>query len=73
MATRPVSENGGGGPLGGRSIQDFVPLSNEDLERYRNQAREIDHQARVFIRENPVAVVVGAVAFGFVVGRLLSR
>jgi len=85
MATRNVGENGGGhGILGGRSIQDFVPglsnfnlsninLSSEDLDRYRQQARDIDEQARLFIRENPVAVVAGAVCLGFVVGRLLSR
>lgn len=73
MATRPESDNGGGTPMSARSMQDFVPLSRDDLERYRDQARELDHQARMFIRENPVAVVVGAVALGFVVGRLMSR
>ena len=77
MATRHVGENGGTHGLFGGRLQDLVPnmpnLSSEDLDRYRQQARDLDQQARMFIRENPVAVVAGAVALGFVVGRLLSR
>lgn len=74
MAQRDTSDNGGGGPvLGGRAIRDMIPMSDEDIQRYRHQAQELDRQARTFIRENPTAVVVGAVAVGFILGRMLSR
>lgn len=74
MAQRNVSDNGGGNPvIGGRSIQDMLPMSNEDIEHYKRQAQDLDRQARAFIRDNPTAVVVGAVAVGFIIGRLLSR
>lgn len=74
MAQRNVSDNGGSGPvIAGRSIEDLLPLSNEDIQRYREQVQELDHRARTFIRENPTTVVIGAVAVGFMLGRLLSR
>lgn len=74
MADRDTHENGGGTPmLMGRSLEEFIPLSREEIEQYREQVMDMDRRARVFIRENPTLVVAGAVAIGFVVGRLFSR
>lgn len=74
MPDSHMRNNGGGSPmLGGRSLQDFVPLSSEEIDHYREQVQDMDRRARTFIRENPTTVVVAAVAIGFVLGRLLSR
>lgn len=73
MAERNVN-NGGGTPLlGGRSLREMLPISDEDFERYKHQVEEMDHRARSFIRENPTAAVAGAVVVGFLLGRLISR
>jgi len=49
------------------------PVPKDQLHRVEERAHELDLRARAFIRDNPVAVVCGAVAIGFLVGRLLVR
>lgn len=73
MAERNVNNGGGSPMIGGRSLRELLPISDEDFERYRHQLEDIDHRARSFIRENPTVAVAGAVAVGFLIGRILSR
>lgn len=77
------SHSGSGGPAGS-SVAD---ASHEARERLEHHYREIertydDTRARIedfneravdFVRENPGLCIVGAVATGFIIGRLASR
>lgn len=73
MAERNVNNGGGTPMLGGRALREMLPISDEDFERYRRQVEDMDHRARSFVRDNPTTTVIGAVAVGFLIGRLLSR
>lgn len=42
-------------------------------EQTRGQLEAFNERAAVFVRENPVVSIVGAVTLGYVVGRLASR
>jgi ElaB/YqjD/DUF883 family membrane-anchored ribosome-binding protein len=42
------------------------------LSRMREGLAEMDQRTRSLVREHPIATVLGAVAIGYVVGRLLS-
>ncbi len=42
------------------------------ISRLREGLAELDQRTRSMVREHPIASVVGAVALGYVVGRLLS-
>jgi hypothetical protein len=44
-----------------------------DLEALRAKVSDLEQQASVFIREQPVAAVLAAVGVGFLVARLVSR
>ena len=50
-----------------------VAIDREQVHRFTERAREIDDQARTFIRENPTTTVIVAAALGFALGRLLRR
>jgi ElaB/YqjD/DUF883 family membrane-anchored ribosome-binding protein len=43
------------------------------MERLSGYTRELDQRTRAFVREYPTAAVLGAVAIGFLFGRLLVR
>lgn len=69
-------ENGaihGNGP----DEQPMLPARMEELEETLARAREeLEHyveRAAGFIRERPVASVAGAVALGWLIGRIASR
>lgn len=69
-------ENGaihGNGP----DEESALPARMEELEETLARAREeLDHyveRAAEFIRERPVASVAGAVALGWLIGRIASR
>jgi hypothetical protein len=49
------------------------PLAPQNREAIVDNMTKADHQIRAFIRENPAAVVVGAICVGFVIGRLVRR
>ena len=49
------------------------PDVQDQITRIREDLAEFDQRARSLIQEHPVASVLGAVAVGYVVGRLLSR
>jgi ElaB/YqjD/DUF883 family membrane-anchored ribosome-binding protein len=51
-----------------RRLEDQVSPRIEDLQK---RLRGADRQARVFIRERPMTCLLGAVAAGFLVGRLV--
>lgn len=43
------------------------------LEQAAENFREFDRRARSFIRENPGTCLLGAVAIGFLIGKIASR
>ncbi len=45
----------------------------DKLDEARQKLTDFQDQAVRFIRERPMAVLIGAVAAGFIVGKLLSR
>jgi ElaB/YqjD/DUF883 family membrane-anchored ribosome-binding protein len=45
----------------------------ERLGGMRTELRDFDEQTRTFLREHPLMAIVGAVAAGYVIGRLMSR
>lgn len=49
------------------------PLTRENRDAIVDTVNNADRQIRAFIRENPTAVVLGAVAVGFLIGRLVRR
>lgn len=51
----------------------FLPVDPEQIDAVADRVRELDQRARLFVRQYPTATVAGAVAIGFVIGRLLRR
>jgi len=51
----------------------ILPVEPDRLDTMADQLRGLDQQARRLVQEYPAATVLGAVALGFVVGRLLRR
>jgi len=51
----------------------ILPVEPDRLDAMADQARGLDQQVRRFVQEYPTATVLGAVAIGFFVGRLLRR
>lgn len=49
------------------------PLTRENRDAVVDTVNNADRQVRAFIRENPTAVVLGAIAVGFFIGRLVRR
>ena len=44
-----------------------------DLDDLQERARDLDVQARTFIRNNPIVTLAGAVTLGFLIGKLVTR
>ena len=57
-------------PLSGTDVQEEA---NKLMERIGNYTREMDQRTRAFVRQYPTTAVLGAVAIGFVLGRILVR
>ncbi|MCI0574431.1 MAG: hypothetical protein L0Y66_27170 [Myxococcaceae bacterium] len=53
-----------------RELQDRVL---PHLDEARRNLSDFNHRALRFIRENPGTCLLGAVALGFIVGRIASR
>lgn len=51
----------------------FLPVDPDQADAVAERVRDLDLRARDFVREYPTATVVGAVAVGFLIGRLLVR
>ncbi len=52
------------------------PLPNElqvQLSRFREGLAEMDQRTRTVVREHPIACVLGAVALGYLAGRLFTK
>lgn len=61
---------------GSRESHQNGPVPEElqvQISRIREGLAELDQRTRSLVREHPVASVLGAVAVGYVVGRVLSR
>lgn len=54
------------GTTGSPDVDEALDRARAEMDRYVGMAAD-------FIRERPVAAVAGAIAIGFVVGRLASR
>lgn len=58
-------------------IEETTDRVRNEVEQRRAQLQQgiqkADNQFRAICREHPVAVVVGAAAAGYVIGRILSR
>lgn len=86
-APNPAPGSDAGGPRAGagpagtgqraREVQDAIEESVHEMEaRYndvRDQLQHANHQAVEFIREHPVTCIAGAVAVGYLVGRMASN
>jgi len=70
MATEPQSGNGQG-----QGILDRINI--EDAQQVMEQTREaVDNAvsaASEFIRERPIVCLAGALALGYVIGKIVSR
>jgi len=49
------------------------PEVKEQVERVRTQLEVIDARARRLVQEQPLVAVGAALAFGYVLGRLLAK
>jgi ElaB/YqjD/DUF883 family membrane-anchored ribosome-binding protein len=49
------------------------PEIKEKVERVRGQLAEMDTQARRAVQDQPLVAVGAALAFGYLLGRLLAR
>jgi ElaB/YqjD/DUF883 family membrane-anchored ribosome-binding protein len=49
------------------------PEIRQRLDRVRGQLAEIDTQARRAVQDQPMVAVGAALAFGYLLGRLLAR
>ena len=58
---------------GTKSIDELGRQTDRSMERLKDKAMGFAEQAADFIRERPTAVLIGAVAVGFLVGRVASR
>jgi len=64
----PLLEDTGSGNGAGRDFGSSTGLGSPEL---RGSLREGEERVREFIREHPVPVVLGALALGYAVARLL--
>ena len=57
----------------GSRLDEFSERFNERVKQAGSELREIDHQARAFVKESPFLALGIAVASGYLLGRLLGR
>ena len=65
MAREGEVQNGAG-----EVVERLLPL---DLDEVRERLDETNRRVVAFVRAHPAGCLVGALAFGFAVGRLASR
>lgn len=53
--------------------RDFQEQLGPQLEQAAQNLTELNRRAQSFIRENPGTCLIGAVAVGFLIGKLASR
>lgn len=77
MAQWEERDSAAGGTSGNGNARQSAMMGEHDMDQAMERARtEMDRymsMAADFIRERPVASLAGAIAIGFVVGRLASR
>jgi ElaB/YqjD/DUF883 family membrane-anchored ribosome-binding protein len=61
------------GSEGGSRVGGLAEELNDRLKDASAGLRDIDEQARAFIKESPFVALAAAVAGGFLLGRLLSK
>lgn len=54
-------------------VDDVESALQDRLEDLRERATELDREVRRVVREHPFLTLAGAVATGYLVGRLLRR
>lgn len=55
------------------TAESIAAAAPAQLEAAKEQLEAVSKKVKVFVDEHPVVAVAGAVAAGFLVGRLLSR
>lgn len=50
-----------------------LPVEPHRVDAVAEQVRVIDRRVRTFVREHPTTTVLGAIAVGFLIGRLVRR
>lgn len=75
MATEAQGSNGQG--IGGGILNNLGNLNVEDAQQVMEQTRAaVDHAVETasdFIRERPIVCLAGALALGYVIGKIVSR
>ena len=56
-----------------RPLQRIGQTISTDFDAMKSQAKNYEEQIEAFVRERPVAAVIGALGFGFIVARIFSR
>lgn len=55
------------------STENWQRVPRELAGRAEDRVRRVDEQFRALCRERPLTVLLGSVAFGFLIARLVSR
>ena len=55
------------------AVQDLQSKIGPQIEEARQNLEQMNERATAFIRQNPGTCLLGAIALGFLVGRLASR
>jgi hypothetical protein len=56
-----------------RGPRDGAARSRAVAAQTRRDLAAVDHELRAFVRERPLASLLGALAFGYLAGRMLAR
>lgn len=67
---KPEGQPAAASPAGAAATR---PLSLPQVDQARAALRDLDTRVSTFIRERPGTALLGALAIGYVVGRLASR
>jgi len=65
----PESESHNGAAMANQAIERV----EEQLQAAKDVLADVDVKVRTFVKERPVLCLAGAVAIGYVVGKLVSR
>ncbi len=73
MSAEPTPRTEEAAPPLDESLRDLQERLAPKLEEAKERLADANEKVKGFIRENPGVTLLGAVAIGFVIGRLASR
>ena len=59
--------------INGSTLPDMLGGAQEQIEVAREALSDVDKKVRAFVKERPGMCLMGAVAAGFIIGRIVSR